>query len=81
MKKIFFTLFLYVLAVAISSCGGNKSNDDHSGVHTHADGTVHQDKDHEIEEHVTLEQESFEVEVDSAEAHGHDHDHDHDHEH
>lgn len=85
MKNLFFTLFLYALVVVISSCGGNKTNDDHSGAHTHADGTEHQDGDHETEEHVAPEQESFEVKVDSSETHDHDHDHkgddDHDHEH
>ena len=68
MKKLLFILLTYTFVLFISSCG-NKSHDDHSGVHTHEDG------DHE--EHAKPEQESFEVGNDSTEAHDHDHDHEH----
>ena len=66
MKKLLFTLFVYAIVVIISSCGGNKTQDDHSGVHTHEDGTVH-DGDHEE----AVEQESFEVDADAEEEHDH----------
>ena len=76
-------MFLYALVVLISSCGGNKTQSDNSGTHTHTDGTVHQEGDHE--EVATPEQESFVVESDSTEVHDHNHDHegdgDHDHQH
>ena len=78
MKKILFVLFVYTFVLFISSCG-NKTHDDHSGEHTHEDGTVHQDGDHDQEEHAKPEQESFEVEVDSTQVHDHNHDHDHQH--
>ncbi len=78
MKKILSIVFVLVFALTISSCN-NKATEEHSGVHTHEDGTVHNDGDHE--DQVKPEQESFEVEADSTEAHDHDHDHDHDHQH
>jgi hypothetical protein len=78
MKKILFTLFVYTFVLLISSCG-NKTQDDHSGVHSHADGTVHQDGDQDHEEQAKPEQESFVVEADSTEVHDHDHNHDHQH--
>jgi hypothetical protein len=72
MKKLLFTLFVYAIVVLISSCGGSKTQDDHSGAHTHEDGTVH-DGDHSQEEQTAVEQESFNVDADSTEAHDHDH--------
>lgn len=77
MKKILLVIFVCAFALLVSSCG-NKKQEGHSGVHTHADGTVH-DGGHKQEEQAKPEQESFEVDVDSTEVHEHDHDHDHQH--
>ena len=78
MKKLLFVLFAYTFVLFISSCG-NKTQSDHTGAHTHEDGTIHQDGDHDYEEQASPAQERFVLNSDSI--HENDHDHDHDHQH
>jgi hypothetical protein len=80
MKKTFSIIVISLFVVFAFSCG-NKSANQSTETHTHADGTVHDGSTHVDSEESVPEQESFEAEADTSAEHTHDHDHSHDHQH
>ena len=81
MNKLFFAII--ALTIIISSCG-NEANTD-SNVHTHDDGSLHEN--HDNKSNTVPEQESFDIKNDSVNlvidtiVHEEESDHTHSHEH